>query len=100
MPKYFMHLRDSTDEVLDPDGIEMPVEAIAGAALLAARDCMSGDVKRGTLDLHYRIDVHDEDGGVVHSLKSAMPWQSRQSVKRLTSASHHDQTFSGRHAIR
>lgn len=69
MPKFFFHLRDSTDEVLDPDGVQMPLEAVAGAALLQARDCMSADVRKGTLDLHYRIDVHDEAGEVVHSLR-------------------------------
>ena len=68
MPRYFFHLRDSTDEVLDPEGVEMPAKAVAGAALLQARDCMAGDVKNGRLDLHYRIDVHDESGAVVHSL--------------------------------
>ena len=68
MPRYFMHLVDSTDVTLDPDGVEMPPEAVAGAALLAARDCMAGDVKNGRLDFHYRIDVHDESGVLVHSL--------------------------------
>jgi hypothetical protein len=68
MPKYFFHLRDSIDEVLDPDGVEMPAEAVAGVALLQARDCMAADVKSGRLDLHYRIDVHDEAGEIVYSL--------------------------------
>lgn len=66
--KHFTHLRDSIDEVLDREGIEMPPEAIAGAALLA-RDCTAADVKSGRLDLHYRIDVHAEDGEVVHTLR-------------------------------
>jgi hypothetical protein len=63
-----MHLRDSIDEVLDPEGVEMPAEAIVGAALVAARDCMAADVRTGRLDLNYRIDVHAEDGEVVHTL--------------------------------
>jgi hypothetical protein len=71
MPRYFMHLRDGKDEVLDPEGLEMPSEAIVGAALLAARDCIAGDVKHGKLDLHCRIDVHDESGSIVHSLNFA-----------------------------
>jgi hypothetical protein len=29
---------------------------------------MAGDVKHGRLDLRYRIDVHDENGKVVHRL--------------------------------
>lgn len=69
MPRYFMHLRDGTDEVLDPEGVVLPTEAIAGAVLMSARDCMAADVKNGLLDLHYRIDVHGEDGHIVHSLR-------------------------------
>jgi len=67
MPRYFMHLMDGKDVLLDPDGIEMLPEAIVGAALLAARDCIAGDVKSGKIDLHCRIDVHDESGKLVHS---------------------------------
>ncbi len=71
MPRYFFHLRDGVDETLDPEGIHMPSEAVPGAALLQARDCMTGDVRSGRLDLHYRIDVHDSDGELVYSLKFA-----------------------------
>jgi len=63
-----MHLKDSTDVTLDPDGIEMPEEAVARAPLLSARDCIAGDVKNGRIDLHYRIEVIDESGELVHSL--------------------------------
>ena len=68
MPRYFMHLIDGADITLDPEGLEMPAEAIAGAALIQARDCMAADVKSGRLDFSYRIDVHDESGSLVHSL--------------------------------
>jgi hypothetical protein len=71
MPRYFFHLRDGVDEVLDPDGIQMPADAVIGAALIQARDCMAGDVKQGRLDLHCRIDVHADDGKLVHSLSFA-----------------------------
>ena len=67
MPRYFMHLMDGKDVLIDPEGIEMPPEAVAGAALLAARDCIAGDVKNGKIDLHCRIDVHDGSGKLVHS---------------------------------
>ena len=67
MNRYFFHLRDGTDEVLDSEGVVLPAEAIAGAALIAARDCMSGDVKNGRLELHFRIDVHREDGALAHT---------------------------------
>lgn len=71
MPRYFMHLVDSSDMLLDPDGTEMPAEAVARAALMAARDCMAGDVRNGELDLRYRIEVQDERGEVVHTLPFA-----------------------------
>ncbi|HEX9963408.1 MAG TPA: hypothetical protein VGB04_00295 [Allosphingosinicella sp.] len=68
MPRYFLHLRDGTDEVLDEEGIELTPDAIAGAALLAARACMTADVRMGRLDLNHRVDVHDESGEVALSL--------------------------------
>jgi hypothetical protein len=71
MPLYFLHLRDSTDELLDTEGVLMPEEAVAGAALLAARDCMAHDLRSGRLELKYRIDVHSETGEIVYTLQFA-----------------------------
>jgi hypothetical protein len=68
VPRYFLHLIDETEVLLDPDGIEMPADAVEHAALAAARDCMCGDVRNGQLDLRYQIDVHDERGNLVHRL--------------------------------
>jgi Domain of unknown function (DUF6894) len=71
MDRYFFHLRDGVDDLLDPDGIELQAEGVPAFALLQARDCIAGDVKRGRLDLNYRINVHAEGGEVVHSLAFA-----------------------------
>ena len=71
MARYFLHLIDSTDILLDPEGVEMTPDAIPGLALAAARDCMAGDIRSGRLDLHYRIEVVDEGGECVHSLRFA-----------------------------
>jgi len=68
MARYFLHLRDGHDELLDPDGIEAAEDAISGLALQSARDCMARDIESGRLDLHYRIDVHNEAGELVHSV--------------------------------
>jgi hypothetical protein len=68
MPRYFLHLKDSTDEILDPDGVEMPADALPAAALKSARDCIAGDVQDGRIDLHYRIEIFDELGTLVHRL--------------------------------
>ena len=67
MARYFMHLMDGKDVILDPEGIVMPSEAVPGAALLAARDCIAGDVKNGKIDLHCRIDVHDESAKLIYT---------------------------------
>jgi hypothetical protein len=71
MPHYFMHLRESSDEVLDPEGVRMPKEDLTRAALSAARDCMAHDLRAGRLDLKYRIDVHNEDGEIVPTVRFA-----------------------------
>jgi hypothetical protein len=71
MARYFLHLRNGIEEILDPEGVEMPADGVAGAALMAARDCIAGDVKKGRLHLHCRIDVHAENGEIVHSLTFA-----------------------------
>ena len=71
MPRYLMHLVDSVDVLLDPDGIELPTEAVAQKALASARDCIAGDVHEGRVDLRYRIDVHDENDQVIHSISFA-----------------------------
>ena len=63
-----MHLRDGVDELLDPDGMHMPEDAVPGIALRAARDCIAGDAQNGRIELKYRIDVEDEHGKIVHSV--------------------------------
>lgn len=68
MPRFFMHLVDHLDVLLDPEGLELPAAAIAATALFQARDCMAGDVLAGRLDLRYSIDVQDESGATVHRL--------------------------------
>jgi hypothetical protein len=71
MPRYFLHLRTPSDDLLDPEGISMAEDAVTSAALAAARDCMAHDVRTGRLNLKYRIEVQDEAGKVVHTLPFA-----------------------------
>ena len=69
MPRFFMHLRDGTDEMLDAEGVELPdLEAARSKVLAAARDVLAGDVRQGLIDLRYRIDAEDEAGRLVYSL--------------------------------
>lgn len=50
--RYYMQLRDGTDELLDPEGI----------VLLSVRDLISGDVVSGEADMRFRVDAEDRDG--------------------------------------
>ena len=69
MARYFMHLRDGTEEVLDPDGVEYDtLEALREAVLVSVRDCISGDALRGVIDLRFRVDAEDAAGAVVYTL--------------------------------
>src|SRR3982751_6784708 len=66
---YFLHLRDGTDELLDPDGQEFAsVEELRKAVMFAARDIMAGDIRNGIIDLRYRIDAENEHGVLIYSL--------------------------------
>lgn len=69
MSRFFFHLRDGTDHLIDPDGIELTsFDAVQAMALRSARDTLSHGLLTGVLDLRYRIDVEDADRSVVHSL--------------------------------
>jgi hypothetical protein len=64
-----MHLRDGSEELLDPEGIECAtLDALRKSVLLAARDLMAGDVHEGVLDFRFRIDAETSDGEIVYSL--------------------------------
>jgi hypothetical protein len=69
MTKYFMHLRDGTEELLDPEGIEFEtLDAMRKAVLVTVRDLMAGDMQEGVLDLRFRIDAEDVNGKIVYTL--------------------------------
>jgi hypothetical protein len=69
MTRYFLHLRDSTDELLDNEGQELPdMEAVRGNVIAAARDVMAGDLRNGLIDLRYRIDAETGGGEIVYTL--------------------------------
>ena len=77
MSRYFFHLRDGHDQLLDPEGIELAdAQAIDAAALRAARDTLSHELKEGRLDLRYRIDVEDEGGNILHSIALAEAFET------------------------
>jgi hypothetical protein len=70
MARYYLHLRDGHDELLDPDGIEYPdMDALRQGVLTTARDLIAGDVQEGEIDFRSRLDAEDEAGRVVHTLE-------------------------------
>ncbi|MBC9033846.1 hypothetical protein IAG41_15735 [Sphingomonas sp. JC676] len=53
MDRYFLHLRDDTDEMLDAEGLELSdLKALGKMVLESARDLLSSELKsKGVLDL-------------------------------------------------
>lgn len=69
MPRFYLHLRDHVNEIVDPEGLDLAdMDAVKVAVLGAARDLMSHDILTGLLDLRYRIDAEDAEGQVVYTL--------------------------------
>lgn len=69
MARYFINLRDGTDELLDPEGVEFEtMDTLRKSVLVTVRDLMSGDMVRGVIDFRFRIDAEDADGVIVYSL--------------------------------
>ena len=69
MAKYYMHLRNGTDELLDVEGVELQdADAVRENVMTAARDLLAGDLRIGVVDLRYRIDAENSGGEIVYSL--------------------------------
>jgi hypothetical protein len=69
VPRFFFHLRE--DEFSpDPDGIEFPDAAAAKAAAVdGARGMICDQVKKGRLCLGYALEVEDEAGTPLFTLR-------------------------------
>ena len=69
MSRYFLHLRDGTEELLDPEGTEhATMEALRAFVLTSVRDLIRGDVANGLIDFRFRVDAENEAGTIVYSL--------------------------------
>ena len=69
VPRYFMHLRDGTEELLDPEGAEYDsMTQLRDRVLTTVRDLMAGDIQNGVLDFRFRIDAEDINGAIVYTL--------------------------------
>jgi hypothetical protein len=70
--KYFFHLCNDEETVLDVEGRKFEnLDEVRRAALEAARDIICSEVRDGHLKLNQRIDVVDERNFVAYSLKFA-----------------------------
>jgi hypothetical protein len=70
MARYFLHLRDGADELLDPEGDDFSnAEAMQKQVLLSARDVIAGDARLGEINLAQRIDAETDTGVIVHTLE-------------------------------
>jgi hypothetical protein len=75
MARYFFELRDHTNTLRDPDGMELAnMAAVRAFAQRSARDTLSHELRYGRLDLRCRIDVKESDGAVVHTLPLTGPF--------------------------
>jgi hypothetical protein len=69
LSRYFLHLRNGRDELLDEEGREcVTIDALHAHVLFTARDLMRGDLENGVLDLRYRIEAGNEAGEIVYIL--------------------------------
>ena len=68
MARYFFHLHDGVDTLLDPEGRELDADQVVAAVLGEARAMIAADVLGGRINLDQRIEVKDSAGKVVHQV--------------------------------
>jgi hypothetical protein len=69
VPRFFFHVFDDA-VIRDEEGIELAdAEAARRTALEGARAMMCEQLVKGRLSLHHRVEVEDEEGGAVLTLR-------------------------------
>lgn len=72
MVRYYFHLRDGVERLLDPQGADVDDPArLARMALKEARAVIAQEALEGEINLQQRIEIEDEGGTLVHSLSFA-----------------------------
>jgi hypothetical protein len=70
LSRYFFHLRDGVDLVLDEEGRECDgLDSAVVLALEDARSILSEELQSGLIDLDRHLDVETADGAVAHRLE-------------------------------
>jgi hypothetical protein len=69
MPRFFFHLHDDLDAE-DPEGVELPcADAVPAYAWANAVSIICEHVRSGRVNLDHYLEVADERGQLVHTLK-------------------------------
>lgn len=70
--RYYFHLRDGGERLLDPQGVDVDDPAqLERMALKEARAVISQEALEGEINLRQRIEIEDEAGNLIHSLSFA-----------------------------
>lgn len=68
MPRYYFHLCDGADVLLDDEGRELEADQLEERTLGEARAIIAADAINGHIFLNQKIEVRDDTGKVVHCL--------------------------------
>ena len=69
MARFYFHVRDRLNQLIDPDGVELPdLPTAVERAKLAVRDMLSHDMKIGIVDVGHRLDVENAQGAILYTL--------------------------------
>jgi hypothetical protein len=72
MAIYRFHLINSHIDADDEQGQELPsLDAARKRAIAGIRGFLDGEIAKGLLDMHGRIDIEDEDGSVLSTVSFA-----------------------------
>ena len=72
MVRYYFHLHDGVERLLDPQGADVDDPAqLARMALKEARAVVAQEALEGEINLRQRIEIEDEGGNLIHSLSFA-----------------------------
>ena len=72
VPRFYLNLCMGGKFAEDPEGLDLPsVDAARQEAIKGARSILADDIRCGKLDLNQCIEVADETGAVVTSVRFA-----------------------------
>lgn len=72
MARYYFHLRDGVDVLIDEEGRQLDnLASVARAALIEARSIISAEAETGHIRLDQRIDVENEARIIIYTIEFA-----------------------------